>query len=105
MLTNNNERLNIWLGLADRCSYTEFVTACESANITTLSGMEFAQKIGVILAGMSAYPELPPSAAYLKYLNEYQTVTIGSVPPQQKTDIQTVTGASTCSSCGGGNIL
>ena len=107
MLTNNNERLSIWFNLADKCSYSEFVAACENSSITPLHGMEFAQKIGVILAGMSAYPELSPSEAYLRYLKEYQITVIGSVPPQLSNDSVNIPqgqSSSDCDSCGGSKV-
>ena len=107
MLNNNNERLNIWLNLTDKCSYSEFFKSCENSNIKPLRGMEFAQKVGVILAGMSAHPELSPSEAYLRYLTEHQTAITGSVPPQLTNDpviVPQVQSSSDCGSCGGGKV-
>lgn len=66
MLSNNNQRLNIWLSLNNRFSYKEFSIACISQNVDILSISEFAQKVGMISVAMTEYPDLEPDKAYLK---------------------------------------
>lgn len=53
MLSNNNQRLNVWLALENRFSYRDFATACIQQNTDPLSISEFAQKVGMISVAMS----------------------------------------------------
>ena len=102
MLANNNERLNIWLNLKDRFSYTEFVQCCTKYNCAALTILEFAQKAGMVQVSLNAYPNLPAAEAY-RYLVEQnssisQQVVKSKIPTVEESNKQR------CNSCGGGKV-
>ena len=102
MLSNNNERLNIWLKLKDRFSYAEFVKCCTKHNCVPLSILEFAQKAGMAQVSLNAYPNLPAAEAY-RYLIEQnssisQQVVKSKIPATEESNKQR------CNSCGGGVV-
>ena len=72
MMANNWQRLNIWLKLQDKTSYAEYKIACEAAGAAPHGAHEFAQKVGMVMCGMTANPELPVAEAYLKFIQDNQ---------------------------------
>lgn len=97
MMANNWQRLNIWLGMANRFDYNEYVTACETAGVVPHGPLEFAQKAGMVSAGIAQYPERPVSEAYLLFLNQ------GSHSAQPM--VQQSAPVTGCNGCGGGAVL
>ena len=77
----NWQRLNIWLKLNNRFDYVEFSAACAEAGCEPQPALEFAQKAGMISAGLTMYPELPVAEAYLKFIQDNQQAF--TPPPQQ----------------------
>lgn len=111
MLTNNHERLNIWLGLKNRFNYQEFFTACTAQNVPALDAYEFAQKAGLISVAIESFPDLPPAEAYRLFVQQASAfLTSSGVRPsvtsaQSPTQPQLVpTITSSCGSCGGGRV-
>ena len=88
MMANNWKRLNVWLTLQDRTNYAEYKAACEAVGTAPHGAHEFAQKIGMVMCGMSAYPELPVAEAYLKFIRENQEAF--TPPTQQNTQMPEV---------------
>jgi len=84
MMANNWQRMNIWLGLVNRFDYTEYKTACELAGCTPHDPLEFAQKAGMVAAGLATYPELPVAEAYLKFVSDNQKAFTPPANPQQQ---------------------
>lgn len=82
MMANNWQRLNIWLKLSNRFDYAEYTDACKAAGTEPQSALEFAQKAGMVAAGLAAYPELPVAEAYLKYIQANQQAF--TPPPMQQ---------------------
>ena len=72
MMANDWQRLNIWLQLANKFDYNEYVTSCAVAGAQAHSAHEFAQKAGMVMAGMAMYPELPVAEAYLSFVRNHQ---------------------------------
>jgi len=105
MMTNNWQRMNILLNLKNKFDYQEFADACNSANCDVLNGLEFAQKAGLVMAGMTANPDLPAAEAYLKYVRDNQAA-FTSVAVQARIDEETArTGKPpSANCCGGGEI-
>jgi len=81
MMANDWQRLNIWLKLDNKFDYQAFGSACNAAGCEPQSAMEFAQKAGMVTAGMLAYPELPVAEAYLKFIADNQQA---YTPPQRQ---------------------
>lgn len=83
MLSNNNQRLNIWLSIFNKFSYKEFANACISQSIDPLSISEFSQKVGMLMVAMTEYPDLQTHEAYLKLIERmnvgHQTTSQSSV--------------------------
>ena len=98
MMNNNWQRLDIWLCLRDRFDSKEFQVACESRGVVPQPVLEFAQKAGMISCAIVAYPELPVSEAYLKFIKENQSVTV--LAPNTETRKET----QPCGGCGGGKV-
>ena len=82
MMANNWQRLNVWLKLKNRFDYVEYAEACRSDGTEPQNALEFAQKAGMVAAGLAAYPELPVAEAYLKYIQANQQA---FTPPQTQT--------------------
>jgi hypothetical protein len=70
MMANDWKRLNIWLATDNHFDYVEFSAACKAAGTEPQTAHEFAQKAGMVTAGMIMYPELSADQAYLKFINE-----------------------------------
>ena len=68
MLSNSNQKLNIWLNQKNKFDYKEFVTTCIYQNIDPLDISEFAQKVGMLSVAMVEYPHLKPDEAYLELI-------------------------------------
>ena len=79
MMANNWQRLNIWLKLNNRFDYGEYAISCRAEGAEPQSQLEFAQKAGMVAAGLATYPELPVAEAYLKYIADNQQA---YTPPQ-----------------------
>jgi len=60
MLSNNNQRLNIWLSIQNKFDYKEFAITCIQQSIDPLSISEFSQKAGMISVAMVEYPDKKP---------------------------------------------
>lgn len=82
MMANNWQRLNIWLKLGNRFDYGEYAIACRAEGAEPQNQLEFAQKAGMVAAGLATYPELPVAEAYLKYIADNQQA---FTPPQSQT--------------------
>jgi hypothetical protein len=72
MMTNNWQRMNIWLKLNNRFDYAEFTEACAAADCKPQPVLEFAQKAGIVTSATVMYPELPVAEAYLKFIQDNQ---------------------------------
>lgn len=70
MMSNANQRLNIWLKLNNRFDYAEFTQACRAEGVEPQSIMEFAQKAGMLTVAITAHPSLPPGDAYLQLIHD-----------------------------------
>jgi hypothetical protein len=81
MMTNNWQRLNIWLQQEDRFDYEQHLQGCREAECAALPVLEYAQKAGMITCAMKMYPEMPVAEAYLHLLNKHQ---IAFTPPQMQ---------------------
>lgn len=106
MMANNWQRLNIWLNINNRYDYAEFSAACTNNGCEPQPALEFAQKAGMVSAGIAAYPELPVAEAYLKFIRDNQTA---FTPPvlqaqQQSTAQKTDDATQTPGCCGGGAV-
>jgi len=91
MMANNWQRLNIWLKLNNRFDYAEYVAACTVAGCPPHDRLEFAQKAGMVSAGLATYPELPVAEAYLKFVSANQQA---FTPPAQQATSSPQQGAS-----------
>lgn len=99
MLKDNSKRLMLWLDLDNRFDYKQFTVVCEENGIEPLPALEFSHKAGMAACGITAYPDIEPSAAYLKFIQDNQDT------PQ--TLVPSVTPESYkrgCNSCGGGSV-
>jgi hypothetical protein len=103
MLTSNGQRLEVWLGLKNKFDYQAFSKACLSKNIEPLPAMEFAQKAGLIMCGMTAYPDLPEAEAYLKYIRE-NPLPLPTTSAPIASQVVPRTPSTNCQSCGGGKV-
>lgn len=104
MMANDWQRLNIWLKLNNRFDYTEYSAACVVENVEPQNALEFAQKAGMVSAGISSYPDLPENEAYLKFISDNQQVYVPPAVPQQQV-VGAPTAVSTKPCCGGGKVL
>jgi hypothetical protein len=91
MLVNNHARLNVWLKLKNKFDYAEYVKACEMDGVVPHNSIEFAQKVGMIMCGITAYPDKAVHEAYVEYAKQNESGHI-QLPPK----------TSGCGSCGGG---
>lgn len=88
MISNDFERLKVWLALEERFSFDCYMKACAGAGCNDIcTKVQFATKAGIATAAMCDYPDLSPEEAYMKY------ITIDAPPAP--------TG---CGSCGGGAV-
>jgi len=126
MLQNNGARLNIWKTLERPFDYTTFCAKCEELSVKPMTQIDFAQKVGLLLAAKDAYPELEIEQAYVMYAMEassYGTVSgivggvagpgtnyIDNTPTQRVTSttseslavMQAINEQRSC--CGGGQV-
>jgi hypothetical protein len=104
MLSNNDERLKIIMGMVNQFDYDLFKAICETSAIIPLGIAEYAQKVGMLNVGMVKSPDLSPADAYMKIVaimnEEYQkqsqkVVDPNFIPNPDKRD---------CGGCGGGQV-
>lgn len=125
MMADNWKRLNIWLKLNNRFDYTEFAAVCRAEGTEPQNALEFAQKAGMVSCGMVAFPELPVSEAYLKFIQDNQPAQAtqpGQSGPSPQVEFKEVDvlfpdghiekrmvpvqqAESGCPTCGGGKVL
>ena len=74
MLQNNGARLNIWKELSDPFDYQSFVTKCAEQNVTPMSNVDFAQKVGMLMSAKALYPNLDIAQAYVMFVQENMSV-------------------------------
>lgn len=104
MMANDWQRLNIWLKLNNRFDYAEYSSACATESVEPHGALEFAQKAGMVSAGICAHPEMSESEAYLKFISDNQQVYVPPpIPQQQIVGASTAVSAKPC--CGGGKVL
>ncbi len=103
MLADNWKRMNIVLGMKNRFDYEEFKAKCLENDCPPLSGLEFAQKSGIMEAALIAYPEMAVADAYLLYIRNNQAA---YMPPGHISSPESVASRNEpgCSSCGGGAV-
>lgn len=99
MLSNDNQRLNLWVQAQDRFSYQEHIAQCEQAGCEPLSGLEFAQKAGMLAAAQREFADIPAADAYLAFIGKH---TQEPAPPQLVIAPEEPTIIKTC--CGGGQV-
>lgn len=73
MLQNNGARLNVWKELENPFDYAAFSAKCAEQNVTPMSNVDFAQKVGMLLSARSAYPSLEIEQAYVMFVQESMT--------------------------------
>jgi len=107
MLTNNSQRLNLWLQLPDRFDFAGFTRLCEAEGVAPLPAMEFAQKVGMLMCASTAYPELSLAEAYLRFIRDNPYIADKVVIPNGSAPIGSTTTVTVkpCGSCGGGRVL
>ena len=103
MLSNNSQRLGVWLKLDNKFDYISFEKGCVELEIEPLPILEFAQKVGMLEVAKNIYPDLSVSEAYLKLITEFKIVPTApqNIVPSGTNDITAIT---TCGSCGGGTV-
>jgi hypothetical protein len=120
MLQNNGARLNIWKELTNPYDYQTFVGKCAEKQIVPMNQVDYAQKVGMLLAAKSLYPNLEIEQAYVMFVQE--NMGVGSVQPsgitkvvpngntiyKESNDVSSdliaqLTGQKSC--CGGGKVL
>lgn len=119
MLQKNGARLNIWKELNNPFDYQSFVNKCVEQNVTPMSNVDFAQKVGMLLSAKSLYPNLELEQAYIMFVQENMSIGaagaqsgITNVRPNGHTiyvesnniskDLFTQLGDKPC--CGGGQV-
>lgn len=103
MISNNNQRLNIWLTCSNKFDYNEFTSECVRNHITPLTMLDFAQKVGILEVSSSLYPHLPPDKAFQKLIDESNNIYYPNINNVNSThSVQNIIPSKSC--CGGGNI-
>jgi hypothetical protein len=112
MLTNNNERLNIWLACKNPFDYEEFYAALESKGVQLMTAFAFTDKIGIITCAKAMFPEMDHAEAAKAFLDKYKDqVVMIPLPPMPNLEAMQIPGQFTPTGmaprtgcCGGGAI-
>ena len=99
MLKDNSKRLYVWLSLDNRFDYKQFTAACIKNGIEPLPALEFSHKAGMAACGINAYPDIAPSDAYLKFIQDNQ-----DMPQMVAPSVVPESLKRGCNSCGGGSV-
>jgi hypothetical protein len=83
MLSNDLERLNIWLTLKNSFDYVEMCEVSRERGVPLMTALIFANKVGVLMCAKQEFPELDWSEALLAFATKYNGQEI-YIPPTIK---------------------
>jgi hypothetical protein len=112
MLSNNNERLNIWLTCGNPFDYDEFCAESEAKGIQLMTAFAFTDKVGILTCAKVQFPEMNHAEAAKAFLDKYKDqVIMIPLPPTPDMEINQTPGQFTPTGmaprtgcCGGGQV-